>query len=137
MDGLNQIQHAKLVLYDGHCALCHWAVRFLLRQDKKQYFKFLALHSNTANSILKGKPLPEGIDSILYLEEEQLYTKSDAILRIVRHLPSWKYLYHFRFVPKYLRDGIYDFVAKVRYSIFGRTSGCPLPGSKYADRFID
>ena len=59
----------------------------------------------------------------------QAYVKSEAALRIARELPYWQWTWVLHFVPRVIRDAIYDFVARNRYRWFGRRDACMLPNS--------
>ena len=52
-------QGPHLLLYDGECGFCHWAVRFVLARDRKGLFHFAALQSAAAARVLApfgGRP---------------------------------------------------------------------------------
>ena len=57
------------------------------------------------------------------------YVKSEAALRIARELPRWQWTWVFHFIPRVIRDAIYDVVARNRYRWFGRRDACILPNS--------
>ena len=59
----------------------------------------------------------------------QAYVKSEAVLRIARELPRWQRTWIFQFIPRVIRDAIYDLVARNRYRWFGRRDACILPNS--------
>jgi predicted DCC family thiol-disulfide oxidoreductase YuxK len=122
-----------IVFFDGICNLCHGAVRFILRHDKKSIFRFASLQSEYARQTLGGNIVPE---SLVYLEQGTLYYKSTGALRIARHLRFFRYFYYLIYVPKGLRDLVYDLVARYRYTVFGRKDHCPAPEPEWKDRFI-
>ena len=87
-----------------------------------------------------GLPLHE-YETLLLVENGQLFIKSDAVLRIVRQLPlplplPWPLLTCFRWVPRCLRDGIYDVIARNRYKWFGKRDVCLVPGDVERERFL-
>jgi predicted DCC family thiol-disulfide oxidoreductase YuxK len=51
------------------------------------------------------------------------------VLRIARALPRWHWTWIFQFIPRVIRDAIYDLVARNRYRWFGRRDACILPNS--------
>lgn len=107
-----------IVYYDGECGLCSKTVQFLKRNDKKHRFEYVTL-----SIAFPG----EQHNSFIFREEDKLYYKSTAALRVVKHLSGfWPCLYIGIVVPKFLRDAIYNFVAKNRYKWFGKASVCEL-----------
>lgn len=128
----------KVVLFDGVCRLCSGWARFLLRFDTHARFKLATVQSAEGQAILSyfGLPLHE-YETLLLVENGQLFIKSDAVLRIVRQLPlPWPLLTCFRWVPRCLRDGIYDVIARNRYKWFGKRDACLVPGDVERERFL-
>ena len=126
-----------IVLFDGVCNLCHSSVQFIIRHDPAGHFHFAALQSDFAREQLKRFQVAGHLDSIVLIEDGGLYTRSTAALRVARHLKGWSWLYLFRWVPPFLRDGVYDLVARNRYRLFGRQHECMLPTPELRARFIN
>jgi predicted DCC family thiol-disulfide oxidoreductase YuxK len=127
-----------VVLFDGVCTLCNGLVAFLLRRDSDGRLRFAALQSDAGQELLTRHGLPtEGFDSFVLVEGEQLYTKSDAAIRVAELL-GWPYRAARvgRLVPSGLRDSIYDVVAANRYDWFGRKDQCMVPDEDVSDRFL-
>jgi predicted DCC family thiol-disulfide oxidoreductase YuxK len=130
----------KIVLYDGVCNLCDAAVRFVLERDSRETLRFAALQGNFARALLArhGIPAPAEPESILLFENGRVFSRSDAALRIARHLDfPWKLAAVFLLFPRRLRDFVYAWVARNRYRWFGKNDACLLPSPKWKDRFID
>jgi len=128
-----------VILFDGVCNLCTGAVQFVLERDPEGRFDFASLQSAAARRLLDesgaASPLP---DSIVLLDDAGVHTRSDAALRISAHLRApWPLLRGFRFVPKPLRDGVYDFIARRRHLWFGTRESCLVPTPERATRFLD
>lgn len=127
-----------IVLFDGVCNLCNGAVNFLIDHDPAHQFRFAALQSETGHRLLAQHPELADTDSIVLLADQRIYIKSDAALTIVRYLKRpWRWLFVLRFLPKPLRDAIYDMVARNRYRIFGRTEACRIPTPELKALFLD
>ena len=76
-------------------------------------------------------------DSIILIEGEKVYDKSTATLRIAKNLSQfWNYTYFFIYLPKLIRDYIYDFIAKNRYKWFGKQEKCTTDSLLSNDRFL-
>ncbi|MDP6908327.1 MAG: DCC1-like thiol-disulfide oxidoreductase family protein, partial [Flavobacteriales bacterium] len=72
------------------------------------------------------------------LENGTTYMKSDAALRLAKHLDGvWELGTIFLIVPKFIRNPIYDWVARNRYGWFGKKEMCWIPEKKWRDRFIE
>lgn len=126
------------ILFDGVCNLCNGAVRFVIRHDKKERFVFSPLQSRVATSLLAGLAPTVKKDSVVLIENGTIYTRSTAILRIARRLGGgWPLLYGFIIIPPFLRDGIYDIIAKYRYRFFGKQEKCMVPSAADSRRFVE
>lgn len=128
-----------VVLFDGVCNLCSGSVQFIIKRDKKGIFRFASLQSGYArNQLLKlGSPSSE-LYSIMVLEDGVLYERSDAILKIVANLGGfWSALNGFKIIPRFLRDAMYNLIAKNRYRIFGKKDQCMIPTPELKARFIE
>jgi predicted DCC family thiol-disulfide oxidoreductase YuxK len=128
----------KIILFDGVCNLCNGSVRFILKHDGHKIYKFASIQSDAGRQILSASGFPPDYqESILYIEDGRSYTRSTAALRILRNLNApWPVLYAARAVPAWIRDGIYDWIARNRYAIFGRRDACLVPGDGVASRFL-
>jgi len=120
-----------LILFDGVCVLCSRGCRFVNKRDRRGYFRFVPIQ------LAEGRPLAEQLgidpdhpDSFAFLANGRAYVKSEAVLRIARELPRWQWTWIFQFIPRVIRDAIYDLVARNRYRWFGRRDACILPNSK-------
>jgi len=116
-----------IVLFDGNCKLCNNVVKFICKNDSRKIFCFIPLDSGRATEYLDRyniKNVNKG--SVLLIQDEKIYTKSNAVLNILKYLDGlWPLLYVFIIVPGFVRDPVYDIVAKYRYKWFGPVSGSP------------
>ena len=131
----------EILFYDGHCALCHGAVKFVLKRDRTgAAFRFAPLQGSTFVEKLSPSQRAGLPDSVIVLTNEgQLLTRSDAFLHILRRLGGgWRPLAGmFSIVPRALRDAVYNFIARIRYSIFGRKDDlCPIMPPNLRERFL-
>lgn len=127
----------NIVLFDGICNLCNSTVLFLIKYDTKQKLHFAAQQTNSGQNIMKVHQLSANNSSVLFIKEGIVYDKSDAIIEIAKLLTGWPSLLKYTFmVPKFLRDGIYNFIAKNRYRIFGKRSSCSVPTVANQNRFL-
>ncbi|WP_350284816.1 DCC1-like thiol-disulfide oxidoreductase family protein [uncultured Croceitalea sp.] len=127
-----------VVFFDGVCSLCNAWIRFVIRWDKHNRFRFAPLQSATAQKILGPDFSAEKMDSIVLVDGTQKYIKSDAILKITKELGlPFKVIYVLRWLPLQLRNRIYDVVARSRYSWFGKQANCRIPTAQERWRFLE
>jgi predicted DCC family thiol-disulfide oxidoreductase YuxK len=136
-----------IILYDGVCALCNRLVQFVLKRDLHDRFRFAALQSDFARTLLQkhiqnlDPQQPETVCLLLdhALPSERIETHSTAALSIFRELGLfWRTLANlFALLPRRLRDWGYNLVARHRYSLFGKYDTCPLPQSRHRHKFLD
>lgn len=128
----------SIVLFDGICNLCNTSVRFLLAYNKKANLLFCPLQSAKGKELLDSLNWEgERVNSLIFIEAEQVHIKSEAVFKISKHLTyPWKVVYHFRHLPKGFCDWLYDVVAQNRYSWFGKKQSCMMPRPEWTDRFL-
>ena len=128
-----------VILFDDVCRLCSRSVRFIIARDPDARFRFAGLGSPTADRLLAGgRNTLEGVDSVVLIEDGEVFIRSTAALRIARGLTApWPLLYGLIVVPRPLRDLVYDLVARKRYRWFGRLETCLVPTEAERDRFLD
>jgi predicted DCC family thiol-disulfide oxidoreductase YuxK len=126
-----------IIFFDGVCNLCNASVQFVIEHDKKDQFKFTALQGDYAKEFLpKFNVDPQGLNTILLLQERKLYSKSSAALRIAKKLNGLiPLLSVFLIVPKFIRDWFYDIIAKNRYKWWGKEESCWVPTPELKSKF--
>ena len=127
-----------VILFDGICNLCNSAVQFIIRHDKKNQFLFTSLQSEAGQKLLAQYNLPANmLNSFILIENDKAYNRSTAALRIAKKLNGIiPWLYGFIILPKSVRDGIYNWVAKNRYKWFGKKDECMIPTPELKARFL-
>ncbi|MBE0648668.1 MAG: thiol-disulfide oxidoreductase DCC family protein [Bacteroidales bacterium] len=128
----------RLIIFDGVCNLCNGTVRFIISRDRKKRFKFLPLQSEAGHEMLSTLSLTQlNQSTVAYIKDGILYQKSAAVLNILRDLGGcWKLFYGLVVVPSFIRDGIYDIVARKRNRWFGRRDSCMIPSPDIRERFL-
>jgi len=122
-------QH-PIVFFDGVCGLCNGFVDRLVRWDRRHVLRFATLQGTTAATQLPAQHT-EALSTIVYFDGEHLYTRSTAALRIVMRMGgAWKLAGIFLILPRFLRDGVYNWVARNRYQWFGKRDSCRLPSAE-------
>ncbi len=128
----------SIILFDGICNFCNASVNRIIKNDKNNRFKFAALQSEKGVALQKNYTIDyTKIDSIILIEGDNVFYKSTAILKIVRHLGgAYSLLYGFIILPPFIRDFFYDIIAKNRYKWFGKKEVCMIPSPKLKEKFI-
>ncbi len=113
-----------IVLYDGYCRLCNGVMHFIVKRDKRKVFQFVPLQSEQGQGILKEINIIKE-DTVVFVYENSVYTRSDAFVEMVRLLPSpWNWMRIIKYLPKKWRNYIYDVIAKNRFRWFGKRDTC-------------
>lgn len=128
----------SLVLFDGFCNLCNASVQAIIKRDQAGIHHFASLESSVAKQILGNFPdVPQDIDSIVLICDQEIFYKSDAVLQIAKSLGGMtRFLYPLRRIPKPIRDRVYDWVARNRYDWFGKQETCMIPAVAIRSRFL-
>ncbi len=132
-----------LVLFDGVCVLCDGTMRFLYKHDRAKRLWYASLQGTVAAGLdQRYRFLEEGLRSVVFVEEyggaqERVYYRSDAAIHIARKLPGiWRMLAWAAIIPRPLRDGVYEWVARNRYRWFGQKESCTLPEPAMRERYL-
>lgn len=137
MEGIPQDK--KIILFDGICNLCNSSVQYIIKRDKNDTFRFVALQSELGQKILKHLGIANrNIDSIvLYEPGRAYYYKSNAVLKIAGELGGLiSLLVVFKPLPKKFRDVVYDYIARNRYKWYGKKESCMIPTAELKAKFL-
>lgn len=127
----------RIIYFDGVCNLCDHFVSFLVKQDSQHLFYFSSLQGQTARKQLQ--PLDLGLETIIYSDHGTIFYRSTAVLKVMLELGGYlKFLAHIMLLfPLPMRDAVYDWVARNRYSFFGKKETCRLPTDEEKKYFLD
>lgn len=132
-----------VIVFDGVCVLCNGWVRFLLRRDRRQRYRFAAMQGDVGRELLTRNGLdPDDPLSFLLIEYDRdpsprVSTDTLAIVRVLAGLGgAWRSVQLAALLPAGMRDPLYRLLARNRYRWFGRREACrvPLPGE--SGRFL-
>ncbi|PON50948.1 DCC family protein [Parasponia andersonii] len=127
--GFFQKDIRPIMLFDGVCNLCNGGVKFVRDNDRNRRIRFEALQSEAGKNLLRRSGrAPDDISSVVLVEKDRSYIKSEAVLKIMEYidLPFPQLAFFLQFVPLFVRDFMYDNVANNRYMIFGRSESCEI-----------
>ena len=127
----------NLIFFDGVCGLCNRFVNLLIEADKNNVLKFAPLQGKTAVELLSKEFIYE-LKTIVYYRNYEIFTESDAVLEILKSIGGiWAIFYIFKWIPKFIRDYIYQWISLHRLQWFGRLDRCRMPTEEERARFLD
>jgi predicted DCC family thiol-disulfide oxidoreductase YuxK len=127
----------NIILFDGVCNLCNNTVSFLIKHDKSNTFKFAASQTNVGENIIHQYSISNEGKSVIFIKDGIVFYKSDAVIEIAKLIKGWPRIFKYaRLFPKFLRDGVYNLIAKNRYSLFGKKETCMIPTEENRNRFL-
>ncbi len=128
---------SSTVFFDGVCNLCSGSVQFIIKHDKRDHFRFASLQGHYAATHLHDRDIRH-VDSIILEQDGKIYKRSSAALRIARKLAfPYNLLYGFIVIPPFIRNMVYDVIARNRYKWFGKKEACWLPSPALKAKFLD
>ena len=117
-----------VVLYDGECGLCHRSVKFLLKRDRDQLW-YAPLQGETAAALRARHPeIPTTLESVVLVDDGRVHVRSKAFLYGAKYLTRpWRWAYYLRWLPAFVLDLFYRFIARIRYRVWGKFDSCQRP----------
>jgi predicted DCC family thiol-disulfide oxidoreductase YuxK len=127
-----------IILFDGVCNFCNRTVNIILKHDQDAHFQFAPSQSTAGINLLQQFKLDQKAGaSVILIDNDKVYTKTDAVIQIATHLKGSPRLFSFiKFIPRPIRDFAYDLVAKNRYALFGKRETCRIPEESIRHRFL-
>jgi len=129
----------KIILFDGVCNFCNSSVLRIIKHDKKNIFLFTSLESASGKRITAHFNIDTAqIDSIILIESSTNYfIKSTAALKILKQFNGfWKIFQICWVIPPFIRNSMYNYIAKNRYAWFGKKDNCMIPTPEIKSKFI-
>jgi len=128
----------KIIVFDGVCNLCNNSVNYVIKRDNKDRFRFAAFQEEAGQRlILKYNIDISKTDSIVLIDSDKVYVRSTAVLRIAKYLGGgYPLFYVFMIIPKFVRNWVYDYVARNRYKWYGKKDSCMIPTPELRSKFL-
>lgn len=139
MTDIHQILSKQpILLFDGECGFCNRTVQFFLeRENRKKKMHFAPLQSDIGKELRKYFAIDEKIDSLILIKGHNAYIKSCAALRLAIYMRRpWPLVVGFVVIPPFIRNIVYDLIAKRRMKLFGRVESCALLKGEDRERFL-
>ncbi|MCQ0986897.1 thiol-disulfide oxidoreductase DCC family protein [Jiella marina] len=126
-----------IILYDGICILCSSGMRFVARRDAAGLFRFAPIQSAYGGRMAEALGIdPASPETFAVIIDGNTYFQSDATIAVLARLPRWRWAAALGWVPRPLRDRVYQWVARNRYRLFGKKQSCDLPPPNLAERIL-
>lgn len=130
------LREENIVFFDGLCNLCNKSVDWVIRRDKRNVLKFAPLQGETSKKLLHATDGQE-FNSIVYYHKGVIYQRSTAFIKLMVHVGGgWKLMYLLMVFPGFIRDFVYNIIAKNRYKWWGKKESCRLPTEEEAAKFL-
>ncbi len=127
-----------VLLFDGECGFCNKSVQFFLKREKSRVMHFAPLQSEAGKGLRTYFEIDPKIDSIILIKDYSAYIKSCAALRLTLYMKGlWPLMTVFLIIPPFLRNMVYDAIAKRRMQLAGRVESCALLAPDDKLRFLD
>jgi predicted DCC family thiol-disulfide oxidoreductase YuxK len=127
-----------IILFDGVCIFCSRWVRFVAARDTTARFRFTAIQSPYGARLADALGIDAGDpDTNAVIHGGVAYFKSDGALTVLSCLPGWSWVRVLFVVPRFIRDGVYNLIAKNRYRIFGKYDACIVPDAGLRERVME
>lgn len=132
------LNNKTILLFDGYCNLCQSSVQFVLKHEKKPEIYFTSLQSEIGIQLLNHYGINSNeVDSLVLIENNKAFAKSSAALRTLKYLKGLYPLgFGFVIIPEFIRNTVYDYIAKNRYKWYGKTESCMVPDKDLMKRFL-
>jgi len=123
----NSLKHNDII-FDGECNLCNGVVGWLMKFAPKDVFHFVPFQSPIGQALLKSRGYPtEQLQTVILIDEKGWHTHSDGFLKIVSKIPRWRLVAALlAFIPRIIRDTIYNLASKNRVKWFGQSNICTI-----------
>ena len=127
-----------ILLFDGECGFCNKTVQFFLKNEKEpKKMHFAPLQSDVGMALRNYFEIDPNLDSIILIKEHSAYIKSCAALRLAPFMKgAWPGMISFVVIPPFIRNAVYDLIARKRRKIAGRVESCALLKSEDRSRFL-
>ncbi|MBK8846708.1 MAG: DUF393 domain-containing protein [Bacteroidetes bacterium] len=126
-----------IIFFDGYCNLCNVAIQLIIKHDQHQQFLFSTLTGEfaLANNLFGHIQMEQ--DTMALWVNNRLYIRSDAVIEIAKRLGGWFVIISYtKIFPKFIRNGVYNIIAKSRYRLFGKRANCMIPDQALLARFV-
>ena len=134
----NAKDKSNIIFFDGVCNLCNFWVKYVLRNDPEGIFCFSSLQSNFTENFLSQNNINSDLETIIFFSEGKFLKESDAVISILFKIGGFNRLLSriIKLLPPKFRNGLYNFISRKRYRLFGKKEHCMVPNESIKKRFL-
>ena len=134
----NAKEKSNIIFFDGVCNLCNLWVKYVVKNDPEGVFCFSSLQSDFTENFLSQNNIKSDFETIIFFTDEKFLKESDAVVSILFKIGGFNRLLSriIKLLPLKFRDGLYKFVSRYRYQLFGKKEYCMVPNESIKERFL-
>jgi predicted DCC family thiol-disulfide oxidoreductase YuxK len=127
----------NIVLFDGVCNLCNSTILFLIKHDTNHNLHFAATQTESGKNLMRQYNILDEEKSVFFIKDGIVFSKSNAVIEIAKQITGWPHVFKFGLLfPAFIRDGVYNLIAKNRYALMGTRDSCSVPSKDHIERFL-
>ena len=127
----------NIVLFDGVCNLCNSTILFLIKHDTNHNLHFAATQTESGKNLMRQYNILDEEKSVFFIKDGIVFSKSNAVIEIAKQITRWPHIFKYGILfPAFIRDGIYNLIAKNRYALMGTRDSCSVPSKDHIERFL-
>ena len=127
----------NIVLFDGVCNLCNSTILFLIKHDANHNLHFAATQTESGKKLMRHYNILDEEKSVFFIKEGIVFSKSNAVIEIAKQITGWPHIFKYgKLFPAFIRDGVYNLIAKNRYALMGTRDSCSIPSKDDMERFL-
>ena len=127
----------NIVLFDGVCNLCNSTILFLIKHDANHNLHFAATQTESGKKLMRQYNILDEEKSVFFIKEGIVFSKSNAVIEIAKQITGWPHIFKYgNLFPAFIRDGVYNLIAKNRYALMGTRNSCSIPSKDNMERFL-
>lgn len=127
----------NIVLFDGVCNLCNSTILFLIKHDTNHNLHFAATQTESGKKLMRHYNILDEDKSVFFIKEGIVFSKSNAVTEIAKQITGWPHIFKYgNLFPAFIRDAVYNLIAKNRYALMGTRDSCSIPSKDHIERFL-
>ena len=127
----------NIVLFDGVCNLCNSTILFLIKHDTNHNLHFAATQTESGKNLMHQYNILNEEKSVFFIKDGIVFSKSNAVIEIAKQITRWPHIFKYGILfPAFIRDGVYNLIAKNRYALMGTRDSCSVPSKDHIERFL-
>lgn len=132
------VDDQPILVFDGKCMLCSATVQFIFAHERDRRLRFVVAQSPLGAALYRHFGLSSvDYDTNIVLENGKVLTKSESSIRIFEIVGGpWSLMSALRLLPAFIRDPVYELIARNRLRWIGAKETCFMPTATDRARFL-